>query len=343
MLPSPANILDLSLDDLTARFAGWNEPAFRAKQVFEWIYHKNAVSYSAMTTLSKGLRDKVSAELPFPVLKEEARRVSTDGTTKFLWSLEDGQRIETILIPMEEHNTLCISSQSGCKFACRFCASGLGGWKRNLTCGEIVGQVLNARRLAGKPITHVVFMGIGEPFDNYDNVMKAVRLLNAKEGFNIAARRITISTCGIIAGIKQLAGEGLQIELSVSLHASNDEVRHELMPVNRKNPLKELLAVCRSYAKATGRQVTFEYILIKDLTLTEKAAQELGRLLSGWLCKVNLIAYNPVPEFPYQAPSRNEVHDFKRMLEARGIHATFRTPKGRDIEAACGQLRNSLA
>jgi 23S rRNA (adenine2503-C2)-methyltransferase len=186
-------------------------------------------------------------------------------------------------------------------------------------------------------------MGIGEPLDNYDNVLRAVRLLNAKAGLNIAARRITISTCGIVAGIKRLAGEGLQIELSVSLHASNDEVRNKLMPVNRKDPLKELLATCRSYAKVTGRQVTFEYLLIKDLTLTEKAAQELGRLLSGWLCKINLMAYNPVPEFPYQAPSRNEVYDFKNMLEARGVHVTLRTPKGRDIEAACGQLRNSLA
>jgi 23S rRNA (adenine2503-C2)-methyltransferase len=337
-----ASVLDLSLDELTARFDTWNEPAYRAKQVYDWVYHKNAVSCAAMTTLSKGLRDKLSADLPFPVLKEETRRVSTDGTTKFLWSLEDGQRVESVLIPMEEHQTLCISSQAGCKFACRFCASGLGGWQRNLTCGEIVGQVLQARRATKMPVTHIVFMGIGEPFDNYENVMKAVRILNAKAGLNIAARRITISTCGLVAGIKRLAGEGLQIELSVSLHASNDEVRNKLMPVNRKNPLKELLAVCRSYAQATGRQVTFEYILIKDLTMNQTAVQELGRLMSGWLCKVNLIAYNPVPEFPYLAPSRNEVYAFKKMLEARGVHTTFRTPKGRDIEAACGQLRNSL-
>jgi 23S rRNA (adenine2503-C2)-methyltransferase len=352
MLPSSTNILDISLDELTARFSAWGEPPYRAKQVYDWIYRKNAASYAAMTSLSKGLRDKLSAELPFPVFDEEARRVSKDGTVKFLWSLADGQpaaparqrgeRIESVLIPMREHNTLCISSQSGCKFACRFCASGLGGWRRNLSCGEIIGQVLNARRLAKKPVTHIVFMGIGEPFDNYENVLRAVRVLNAKDGFNIAARRITLSTCGIVPGIKRLAGEGLQIELSVSLHASNDGLRNELMPVNRKYPLRELIAACRSYAKETNRQVTFEYILIKDVTVTRQGVLELGRLLSGWLCKLNLIVYNPVAEFPYAAPSRDAIFEFKKKLEAQGVIVTFRTPKGQDIEAACGQLRNAL-
>ncbi len=184
---------------------------------------------------------------------------------------------------------------------------------------------------------------MGEPFDNYENVMRAVRLLNAKEGLNIAARRITISTSGIIPGITRLTKEGLQIELSVSLHASNDKVRGELMPVNRKYSLKDLMLACRSYAKASNRQVTFEYILIKDVTCTPKAVDELARLLSGWLCKINLIAYNPIAEFPYKTPSREEMSNFQKALEARGIIVTFRTPKGRDIEAACGQLRNALA
>ena len=338
----PTNILSLSLNELTERLSVFGESAYRAKQIFDWLYAKKVSDVRSMTSLSKGLRDKLSDGLPFPVLKQEKHQASQDGTVKFLWSLHDGERIETVLIPMEDHNTLCISSQAGCKFGCGFCASGIGGWKRNLDCGEIVGQVLNAARaMAPKSITHIVFMGVGEPFDNYDNVMKAARIMNAKEGLNIAARRITLSTCGVVPGIKRLETEGLQLELSVSLHASNDKVRNQLMPVNRKYPLKELLDACRHYAKETNRQVTFEYVLIKDLTCTEDTADELKGLLRGWLCKLNLIACNPVEEFSYQPPTRTEIEKFLSMLERRGIHATFRTPRGRDIAAACGQLRVS--
>ncbi len=331
----------LSLEELSRHLVSVGEPAFRAKQVFNWLYVKKATSFDAMSSLPKSLRDKLSAGLPFPALSEHSRHRSDDGTVKFLFELHDGQRIETVFIPTSKRGTLCVSSQAGCKFGCRFCASGIGGFKRNLSTGEIIGQVLHAMRTAApKPITHIVFMGTGEPFDNYDQVFKAVRLLNHPDGLNIAARRITISTCGIIPGIERMAQEGLQVELCVSLHAPDDAVRARLMPVNAKYPLKELLAVCRRYAETTNRQVTFEYILIKDLTCTKTAAAALARLMKGWLSKVNLIRYNPVSEFTCQAPSMDEARVFQAALESAGVVCTLRSARGDDVSAACGQLRN---
>ena len=282
------DICSLTLAELTAQLKALGEPAYRAAQVFDWIYKKHKFSWEEMSSLPKPLRLKLSTEFPFPVLVQKDLRVAADGTRKFLFQLSDGQLIETVFIPTKKRATLCISSQAGCKFGCSFCASGIGGWKRNLTTGEILAQVVLAMRACREEVdvTHIVFMGVGEPFDNYENVMKAVRLLNAPEAFQIAARRITLSTCGVVPGIRRMALEDMQIELSVSLHASNDEMRSEIMPVNRKYRLNELMNACRSYAKDTNRQVTFEYILIKDLTCTERAADELGRLLRGWLCKI---------------------------------------------------------
>ncbi|MEI8011395.1 MAG: 23S rRNA (adenine(2503)-C(2))-methyltransferase RlmN [Candidatus Omnitrophota bacterium] len=338
-----ADICGLTLVELEGIIKSQGEPAYRAAQVFDWIYKKHAFSWEEMSSLPKILRDKLAAVIPFPVIREKDRRVSADGAKKFLFEMEDGQLVESVFIPTEKRAALCISSQAGCKFGCGFCASGLGGWKRHLSTGEIMAQVLWAvRACAGQgELTHIVFMGVGEPFDNYDNVLKAVRLLNAEEGMKIAARRITISTCGVVPGIKRLSNEGLQVELSVSLHASSDALRSRLMPVNRKYPLPELMKACRAYARDTNRQVTFEYILIKDTTCTDHCADELAGLLRGWLSKVNLIAYNPVGEFPYQAPSKEKIMHFKHALERRGIVTTFRTPRGRDIAAACGQLRRA--
>jgi 23S rRNA (adenine2503-C2)-methyltransferase len=338
-----SDVCSLTLPELTAQLRTLGEPAYRAAQIFDWIYKKHKFSWEEMSSLPKPLRSKLSAEIPFPVLIQKDVRTSSDGTRKFLFQLYDGQLIETVFIPTKKRATLCISSQAGCKFGCSFCASGIGGWKRNLTTGEILAQVVWAMRACEDTaeVTHIVFMGVGEPFDNYENVMKAVRLLNAPEAFQIAARRITISTCGIVPGIKRMALEDLQIELSVSLHASNDEMRTQIMPVNRKYRLNELMNTCRTYAKDTNRQVTFEYILIKDLTCTPKAADELCRLLRGWLCKINLIAYNPVGEFAHKTPAQGEIERFKESLEKRGIIATFRMPRGEDIAAACGQLRNA--
>lgn len=336
------DILSLTSAELAAFLTTLGEKPFRSTQIFEWIYKKGALSYGAMSSLSKELRQQLNQQLPFPFLQEIERCVSTDGTAKFLWGLSDHEMIETVFIPTEKRTTLCISSQAGCKFGCRFCASGIGGWKRNLTTGEIIAQVLQVSAVMAPPsVTHIVFMGVGEPFDNYDNVMKAVRLLNGPDGFNIAARRITLSTCGVVPGIERFAKEGLQVELSVSLHAPNDELRSCLMPVNKKYPLKQLMSVCRRYAQETHRQVTFEYILIKELTSTSSAARELSRLMKGWLSKVNLIPCNPVKEFAYEPPSREEVLRFKSDLEAQGVICTLRTPRGRDVSAACGQLRHA--
>ncbi|MBF0486364.1 MAG: 23S rRNA (adenine(2503)-C(2))-methyltransferase RlmN [Candidatus Omnitrophica bacterium] len=341
-MSSTTDILSLSKDTLIARLAVLGEKSYRATQILDSIFKKYATSYNDITTLSKELREQLSSTVPFPILKETDRRTSKDGTIKFLFTLSDGEMIETVFIPTEKRATLCISSQAGCKFGCAFCASGLLGWKRNLTVGEILGQVLYAQHETKGAVSHIVFMGTGEPFDNYDNVLAAAKMLNAPEGFHIAARHITISTCGVVPGIERFAGEGMQIELSVSLHASNDTIRSQLMPVNKKYPLKVLISACRAYAQKTNRQVTLEYILIRDLTCTPMAAKELARLMKGWLSKVNLIPYNVVKELPYLTPSREDIAGFKMMLERSGVICTLRAPRGTDIAAACGQLRHSL-
>ncbi len=335
------DILSCSLPELSLLLKEQQEPTFRANQIFDWIYKKKVLSYQNMSSLSKDFRQKLENILPFPSCLELNRQVSKDGTIKFLWKLHDGQTIETVYIPMERRKTLCISSQVGCKFGCQFCASGLGGWKRNLTAGEIIAQVLKVCEVVSPhQITHVVFMGVGEPFDNYEQVLKATRILNDPKGLSIAARRITISTCGIISGINRFAQENLQVELSVSLHAPFDDVRSRLMPVNRQHGLKNLIQTCQGYAKKTNRQVTFEYILIKDLTCTAKAAQALSLLMKGWLSKVNLVPCNEVKELSYLPPLRKDIIQFKQILEDKGVIVTLRTPRGQDIAAACGQLRH---
>jgi 23S rRNA (adenine2503-C2)-methyltransferase len=295
-----------------------------------------------MTNLSSAIKNKLAADFSLLTQTVLKKQVSSDGTTKVLFELHDKERIETVLIPTVTRATVCVSTQAGCKFGCRFCASGIGGWKRNLDCAEIMDQILYMKKIAHKkPLSHVVFMGVGEPLDNYDNLIKAVRIINSSKGMNIAARRITVSTCGLIPKIEQLAGEGMQIELAVSLHGSSNESRNVLMPVNKKYPINDLVEACKRYNKMTKRQITFEYILIKDITCTDEAAAELGCLLKGLLCKINLIPYNPVDEFDHEPPSRNQMFAFKDDLSRHGIHSTLRMPRGRDVSAACGQLRHS--
>jgi 23S rRNA (adenine2503-C2)-methyltransferase len=322
------------------RLGAISEKPYRAAQILEAVYKKYAVSYNDITTLSKPLRGKLAVQVPFPVIREASRQISSDGTIKFLFSFQDGETAETVFIPTEKRATLCISSQAGCKFGCGFCASGLGGFKRHLLCGEILAQVLYVQKEVKGRVSHVVFMGVGEPFDNYENVLAAARMLNAPEGFHIAARHITISTCGVVPGIERFAAEKIQVELSVSLHAPDEAMRSRLMPVNRRFPLTMLMRACRDFAQKTNRQVTFEYILIRDLTCTPMAAKELVKLTKGWLAKVNLIPYNVVKEFPYLAPSKEDIQGFKSMLEREGVICTLRTPRGSDIAAACGQLRH---
>ncbi|MBN1869723.1 MAG: 23S rRNA (adenine(2503)-C(2))-methyltransferase RlmN [Candidatus Omnitrophica bacterium] len=343
MVRNQCDIRDLSYPELTAYLDSIHEAPFHADQVFEWIYQKQVRQFDRMSNLSSGLRAQFKGHF---ILFEPAvlqKNVSSDGTVKVLFELQDKEKIETVMIPASQRVTLCVSTQAGCKFGCRFCASGIGGWKRNLTCAEILSQILAMNRITeARRISHIVFMGVGEPLDNYDNLIKAVRVINSPKGLNIAARRITVSTCGIIPMIKKLAEEGLQIELAVSLHGFSDESRNILMPVNKKYPIKDLIDACRQYSEATRRQITFEYILIKGVTCTEKAAEGLGRLLKGLLCKINLIPCNPVSEFDYEPPSRDQICSFRDQLQRLGVHATIRTPRGKDVSAACGQLRHTI-
>ena len=339
------DIRDYSLEELEELFKNWQEPPYHARQVFSWIYQKGIYSFDMMSNLSLEARKKLKENLCFKNPKLVELRESLDGTKKFLFGLEDGNLIESVMIPQKGRNSVCLSTQAGCKYGCRFCASGLLGFKRNLSAWEIIAQLIEINRSMrphpggeGK-VTHIVFMGTGEPLDNYDNVLKAIRITNAKDGLSIGARRITISTAGVIPGIERLAKEGMQVELSVSLHGADDKTRSALMPINRKYPLKDLIPACKKYALSTRRQVTFEYVLIKDVNCSVRDAGNLAKLLRGWIAKVNLLIYNPIKELVFKAPCDEEISAFKQMLQKEGIAVTSRKPRGRDIEGACGQLR----
>ena len=337
------DIRNLSFQELTQYLTSFGEKSFRATQIFAWIYKKGVWSFDQMRNLPEALRQKLSKDFDLKPLTIVKKQRAWDGTTKFLFDLYDHEKIETVLIPTAARTTVCISTQAGCKFGCKFCASGIGGWVRNLSCAEILAQILHVKEESQKhkkPLSHIVCMGTGESFDNYKNLFKALRIVNDERGINIGARRITISTVGLIPKIRQFIQENFQVELAISLHGYNDESRNKLMPVNRKYPFTELMNACREYIQMTRRQITFEYILIKDITCTEEAAQELAGNLKGMICKLNLIPYNPVQEFPYKPPSSEEMRHFQKRLKALGIHATLRTPRGRDIAAACGQLRH---
>src|SRR5580658_7758871 len=340
--PHP-DIRDLSFDELSRYFESIGEKPFRGQQVAEWIYQKGVWSFDEMKNLPKPIRERLKADFKLKPNTIAEKQVSKEGTTKFLFDLDDHEKIESVLIPTATRTTACISSQAGCKFGCKFCASGIGGWKRNLSCAEILTQVLHVKEEALKhkrPLTNIVFMGTGEPLDNFAHLMKAVRTLNSSKGINIGARHITISTVGVVPKIKELADEGLQVELAISLHGYDNPSRNVLMPVNKKYPFDELIAACREYVRLTKRQITFEYILIKDVTCTPHAVASLKKAFKGIICKMNLIPYNPVSEFGHQTPSRQEMLAFRDSLEDSGIHATIRTPRGKDVNAACGQLRH---
>jgi 23S rRNA (adenine2503-C2)-methyltransferase len=338
------DIKDFNLADLKEYMQEHNFPAYHAQQVFAWLYKKCVDDIQEMSSLPVALRTQLKRD--FFVLNVHCMKtcVSSDGTRKLLLGLHDGQAIESVIIPAEGRVTGCLSSQAGCAYGCTFCASGIHGFKRNLTCGEIIAELMlltqECRRgHALKAITHLVFMGTGEPFDNYDAVLKAVRIINSTESFNIGARRITISTAGVIPGIQYLQKEKLQIELSVSLQAADNVKRSELMPINRKYPLKDLLVACKEYARATKRQITFEYILIKNMNSLLQDAVNVSRILKGIECKVNLIPCNHLPELGLEPPGRMDALIFKDYLVKHGVKVTMRIPRGKDIAAACGQLR----
>ena len=327
-------------DDWTQFCKAAGFPAFRAKQILQGLYKDRIADWSELTTLPGAMREKLAEEAPLTALKEVARTPSgADGVTKFLLEAADGERIETVWIPADGRVTQCISSQVGCDMHCAFCASGQLGCVRSLTAAEIVAEVMLLSRAAGQYPNNIVVMGMGEPFMNYDEVLRALRILNCQQGINIGARHITLSTCGIVPGIERLAQEGVQFELSVSLHAPNDTLRSQLMPVNRRWKIHELLTACDAYTAATGRIITYEYTLVKDFNDRLSHAAELIRLLRGRKARVNLIPLSPVAEFDGQTPPHADCLAFLDALLKAGIHTTMRRSRGKQADAACGQLR----
>ncbi len=343
MSSNKIDLRGLSKSEMEKFFENLGEPKFRATQVMEWIHGKGVSSFDEMTNLPKDLRMKlgdVAQISPLIILKKQVSKI--DGTRKYLFKLHDGNTIESVLMFHDYGISVCLSTQVGCKMGCGFCATAIGGFKRNLSAGEIISQAITISRdltEENERISSVVLMGMGEPLDNYDNSIKAIRLLNLPQGLNIGNRRITISTCGLIHGIRRLSEEGLPITLAISLHAPNDRLRTKLMPINRRYPLKELLKVCKEYIQKTKRRVTFEYALIKGVNDSKGAARELVTILRGMLCHVNLIPINAVRERKYEPTERSQVNEFLRELEQGGISATIRRGMGADIHGACGQLR----
>ena len=334
----PKDVRDLTLEELRAELAAMGEKPYRASQIFDWLYKKRATAFDRMTSLPKPLREKLAARLAFAELALADKRSSADGTTRFLFRLSDGQHIASVLIPAGPRLTVCLSTQVGCKFACAFCASGRHGFKRNLAPSEILGQVLVLERAQARPLTNYVFMGMGEPLDNWANVEKAIRIMNAPEGLAIAARRITVSTAGYVDAFKRLEALDLQINVSISLHAVTDRLRDRLMPINRRFPLDELVAAAEHYVRSGGRMITLEYILIRGVNDSLDDADGLAAIARRLRAKVNLIAYSPVGGADFAPPAEAEVALFKRRLDERKVGATVRLSKGADIAAACGQL-----
>jgi 23S rRNA (adenine2503-C2)-methyltransferase len=340
------DIKSLSRDELARKLAELGEPAYRADQVLQWVYERRSESFEQMNNLSVALRQKLTEGFELCAVHSVRTRSSTDTTEKFLFELHDGSLIETVLIPAtpglttsSDRHTVCISTQVGCAYGCKFCASGLEGVKRNLTSAEIVDQVIAVCRITKQRATNLVIMGMGEPLANYDNLMRAIRIMNAPWALGIGARKITISTVGLVPRIKQLADEPMQIRLAVSLHGATDEVRERIMPVNKKHPLKELLAACDYYVNTKKRMMTFEYILIDGINDTLEQAHKLGAIARRLHAKVNLIPYNPVEGLLWRRPDRDRCKMFQHTLKSHGITSTLRTEKGTDINAACGQLR----
>ncbi len=326
-------------DELKKYVKEMGMPEFRAKQIFKWLHEKRVLSADEMTNLPKDLREVIGKSLT-KGLEEEKRQVSKkDGTVKFLFKLHDGQMIESVFMPYKHGNSICISSQAGCRMGCRFCASTIGGLVRNLTASEMLEQVYSAMRITGEKISNVVVMGTGEPLDNYDNLIRFIKLITDKEGFNLSMRNITVSSCGLVPQIYALADEGLTITFALSLHAPNDEKRRKLMPVANRYTIRETLDACKYYFNKTGRRVTIEYALVSGENDGEGQAEELAKLIKGYGFHVNLIPVNPINERNFQRSDKNSVEKFKSTLENYRINVTIRRGMGSDIDAACGQLR----
>jgi 23S rRNA (adenine2503-C2)-methyltransferase len=360
----PTDIKSLTREELEARFKLWDQPVYRVTQLLDWLYVRRVTTWDAMTNLPKRLRDLLQKSFSLQTLELVRKQGSPDTTRKFLWRLHDHSLIECVLIPANpalygdasDRHTLCISTQVGCAYGCKFCASGLDGWKRNLTPDEIVEQVLaierwheaeskaenrksNAAATGPRLVNNIVVMGMGEPLANYDNLLKALKILNAPWGGGIGARKMTISTSGLAPQIRRLASEPLQFRLAISLHGATDDVRSKIMPVNRKYPLKELINACGEYQHEKGRMITFEYILIAGVNDSIGQTKPLAALAKKLFAKVNLIPYNTVDGLEWERPSEAVCENFLAALEKQKVTATLRREKGHDIDAACGQLR----
>lgn len=335
-------IKSLSLVQLKNTMTEMGEKAFRAKQIYEWLHQKQAESFDEMTNLSAVLREKLKENCVLTTLKMlEVQTSKIDGTQKYLFALPDGNVVESVLMKYKHGNSVCISSQVGCKMGCRFCASTIGGWTRNLLPSEMLDQIYRIQKLSGERVSNVVVMGTGEPLDNYDNLLQFIRILTDENGLHISQRNVTVSTCGIVPKMYELAEENLQITLAISLHASNQEKRAELMPIANKYSIEEVLEACRNYFEKTGRRLTFEYSLVGGKNDTKEDAEELARLIKGLNCHVNLIPVNPIKERDYVQSEKKVIENFKNKLEKYQINVTIRREMGRDIDGACGQLRKS--
>ena len=318
------------------------EKAFRAKQIYEWMHTKLVDNFDEMTNLSKALRDKLSENFELTSLNVVDKRESAkDGTCKFLFELSDNRVIESVLMKYKHGNSVCISSQVGCRMGCRFCASTLGGLERNLTPAEMLDQIYKIQKISGERVSNVVLMGTGEPLDNYDNVLQFIQLLTDENGLNISQRNITVSTCGLVNRIRDLAEEELQITLAISLHAPNDKIRKEIMPIANKYTIDEIIDAVTFYYNKTGRRISFEYSLVEGVNDSEDNAKELIRVVRGLNCHVNLIPVNPIKERDFKQTQMQFVQNFKNILEKNRINVTIRREMGSDIDAACGQLRKS--
>ena len=330
-------------EELKERMVQLGEKPFRGAQLFSWLHQKLADSYDQMSDLPAGLRQKLEEQYPLRLPEAVDAQISKlDGTRKYLFALEDGNVIESVWMQYHHGNSVCISSQVGCRMGCRFCASTLDGLERNLRASEMLEQVYAIRKLTGERVSNIVVMGSGEPMDNYENVVRFLRLISAEQGLNISQRNLTVSTCGLVPQIRRFAEEGLQVTLALSLHAPNDQVRKNLMPIANRYPLKEVLEACRYYYETTGRRLTFEYSLVRGVNDNLQEARALARLIGGLHGHVNLIPVNPIKERDFVESGHQAIQDFKNLLEKSGINVTIRREMGRDIGGACGQLRKSF-
>lgn len=334
------DILSMTFEELNKAFEEKGIQRFRAKQIYEWLHRHLAQSYDEMTNLPKSLRERLSEEFPIINCTIAKKQVSKkDGTVKYLFALQGGDYIESVVMKYKYGYTICVSSQVGCKMGCAFCASTLGGFKRSLLPGEILSQLYAAQKDLGERISHIVLMGMGEPLDNFDNVLRFISLITDEKGLNLSMRNISLSTCGIVPKIEDLLRRKLQLTLSISLHAPSNELRNKIMPINKRYPVDELLDMCRRYTKETSRRISFEYSMLSGVNDSDECALLLASKLKGMLCHVNLIPVNEVAESPYKPSSPERIERFVSILSKNGINATVRRKLGSDIDASCGQLR----